>query len=282
MPSLFAVDNTVEQRYSQGIGKHRSSKREIEAMLADVTPFLFGVPGETHTPDVRHTPRFTDRRSTYGKCRAEGNRAALAYATRKSPAMPNIQPGGRRPLGRMADVSIVVRPLQDEPRLHSGRLRRAFAPTSTALKLFLDISVNLYSCFVRYPTRPPLHLQPASPPLRPRARPGPQTDRLRPAAQRGVAAAHHRSRVRHVRLRHTEDIALILRRNPCGLQRANALEARIIESGARLDAAPGRATATARRTPRAEAAGPRRVWARGQRYGDQDRPNVSVPVPSIA
>ena len=80
----------------------------------------------------------------------------------------------------------------------------------------------------------------------------------------------------------TKDIALILRRIACGLQRANALEARIIESGARLDAAPGRATATARRTPRAEAAGPRRVWARGQRYGDQDRPNVSVPVPSIA
>ena len=50
----------------------------------------------------------------------------------------------------------------------------------------------------------------------------------------------------------TRDIALILRRITCGLQRAQALEARIIESGAPLDAAPGciaGAAVTSRRTP---------------------------------
>ena len=52
----------------------------------------------------------------------------------------------------------------------------------------------------------------------------------------------------------TKDIALILRRIACGLQRANALEARIIENGARLDAAPERTARAAARPPRTPAA----------------------------
>jgi hypothetical protein len=52
----------------------------------------------------------------------------------------------------------------------------------------------------------------------------------------------------------TKDIALILGRIRCGLQRANALEARIIGSASRLDAAPGRAARIAARSPRASAA----------------------------
>ena len=48
----------------------------------------------------------------------------------------------------------------------------------------------------------------------------------------------------------TRDIALILRRIACGLERANALEARIVHGAARLDAGPERAAARSPRTPR--------------------------------
>src|SRR6516164_7300110 len=52
----------------------------------------------------------------------------------------------------------------------------------------------------------------------------------------------------------TKDIALILARIRCGLERANLLEARIIDEAAQLDAAPARPAAVA---PRAPPAAPR-------------------------
>ena len=55
----------------------------------------------------------------------------------------------------------------------------------------------------------------------------------------------------------TKDIALILARIRCGLERANLLEARIIDEAARLDAASGRAARAAAVAPRAPPTAPR-------------------------
>jgi hypothetical protein len=64
----------------------------------------------------------------------------------------------------------------------------------------------------------------------------------------------------------TKDIAAILRRIACGLERANALEAKIVRDAALLDAGPGRAAAPSLRdssaaprpnAPRAEKPDPR-------------------------
>jgi len=55
----------------------------------------------------------------------------------------------------------------------------------------------------------------------------------------------------------TKDIALILARIRCGLERANLLEARIIDEAARLDAAAARAAPAAAVAPRTRPATPR-------------------------
>ena len=55
----------------------------------------------------------------------------------------------------------------------------------------------------------------------------------------------------------TKDIALILGRIRCGLERANLLEARIIDEAARLDAAAARAAPAAAVAPRTRPATPR-------------------------
>ena len=55
----------------------------------------------------------------------------------------------------------------------------------------------------------------------------------------------------------TKDIALILQRIRCGLERANLLEARIIDEAARLDAAPAAVAPAAAVAPRTRPAAPR-------------------------
>ena len=55
----------------------------------------------------------------------------------------------------------------------------------------------------------------------------------------------------------TKDVALILARIRCGLERANLLEARIIDEAARLDAAAARAAPAAAVAPRTRPATPR-------------------------
>jgi hypothetical protein len=71
----------------------------------------------------------------------------------------------------------------------------------------------------------------------------------------------------------TKDIALILQRIRCGLERANALETRIIHEAASLDAPPGRAGRAAAASPRPPPAAPR---------PPAPRPPAEPPHPALA